>query len=74
MPAFPADLHEVDAGVVLPFAFERGDEVPAIGQLHPVPVAVQQILVAALIDADDGDRGAVRSLPFTLARVHQDRH
>src|SRR5580704_18540825 len=48
-----ADAHHLDAGMGLPLRLHCLDAVPALGELHAVTVAVDQVLVAALIDAND---------------------
>src|ERR1700730_11473344 len=60
--ALVADLDHLYAGVPLPLALELLDVVPAVGELHAMADAIEQVLVAALIDADNRDCGTVRAL------------
>src|SRR5436305_1288891 len=69
--ALVAVADHLHAWVLLPLTAHLLDELPAVRELHPVPHAVEQVLVAALVDADHGDGGAVASLAGAFARIHQ---
>src|SRR5215467_11042788 len=66
-----AHHHHLYAGMPLPFSLERLDGSPALGELHAMAVAIQQVFRAPAIDADHGDGGAIRARALALARIHE---
>ena len=67
--ALVADPHHLHARMGLPFALEGLDEFPAVGELHPVTHAVEQVFVPSLVYANDHNGGSVRALARAFRRV-----